>query len=129
MTNEKINRSNELTIEKLKAELLGFTGTENYYKHPLGLRYTDGVKHLAELAGAYWLLDAIASWQPKASKIDEEFQLWELTVNANRSAVLCFKQDSNLPAAIKQEIEYTDFPVGSFRLYVEQGIALLPSEH
>lgn len=129
MANNKISRSDELTIEKLKAELLGFTGTENYYKHPLGLRYTDGVKHLAEIAGAYWLLDAIASWQPEASKIDDEFQLWELTVNADRSAVLSFKQDTTLPAAIRQEIEYSDFPIGSFKLYVEQGIALLPSEH
>ena len=129
MTTEKINRSNELTIEKLKSVLCGFTGSECYYRHPLGLRYTDGVKHLAELARAYWLLDVIASWQPEAVKIDDEFQLWELTVNADSSAVLCFKQDSNLPAAIKQEIEYTDFPVGSFKLYVEQGIVLLPSEH
>lgn len=53
MTNDKTNRSDELTIERLKTELLGFTGSECYYKHPFGLLYTDGVKHLAEFAGAY----------------------------------------------------------------------------
>ncbi len=45
--------------KQLKAEPRQFTGTEQYYFNPLfeQFRYTDGVKFLAERAGAYWLLD------------------------------------------------------------------------
>jgi hypothetical protein len=119
----------ELTTCDLKAELAGFTGTTQYYRSALGLLYTDGVKHLAERAGAYWLIDAIASWQPKARCIDREFQLWELAVDHDRRAVLSFRRDTGLPADIQQKIEYTDFPQGAFTLYVEHGVLLLPSEH
>lgn len=45
-------------------DLSPFTGTEHWYKHWLGgLLYTDGVKYVADQAGAYWLIDAIASYQ------------------------------------------------------------------
>jgi hypothetical protein len=36
--------------------LEGFTGTERYYKHLLGILYTDGVKYLAQEAGAIFQL-------------------------------------------------------------------------
>ena len=40
-----------------------FSSTENYYSNKnYPFLYTDGVKYLAK-NGAYWLLDAIASWQ------------------------------------------------------------------
>jgi len=119
----------KLDLRTLNAELAGFTGTENHYQHWLGLRYTDGVKFLAERAGAYWLIDAIASWQPQASRIDPDFQLWQLTVGDDHTAVLTFQRDSDLPAIIRQEIEYTDFPLSRITLYVENGVLLLPSEH
>ncbi|HEY7116907.1 MAG TPA: hypothetical protein VH475_09990 [Tepidisphaeraceae bacterium] len=119
----------EIGICELKAELSGFTGTTQYFRHWLGLNYTDGVKHLADRVGAHWLIDAIASWQPEASRIDRHFQLWELSVDQDRRAVLSFRRDSGLPADIQQKIEYTDFPVGCISLYVENGVLLLPSEH
>jgi len=126
----KANHSHDdLTICDLKAELAGFTGTTQYYESPLGLLFTDGIKHLADRVGAYWLIDAIASWQPKARKIDPEFQLWELAVDHDRRAVLSFRRDDGLPTHIQQKIEYTDFPQGHIRLYVERGVLLLPSEH
>jgi len=50
------------------ASLDGFSGTENYYQHSSRLVYTDGVKHLVENAGAYWLLDIISSYQNMASR-------------------------------------------------------------
>lgn len=50
----------------LRNELQYFTGDSERWRHPLcrKLIYTPGVRHLAERAGAYWLLDAIASWLP-----------------------------------------------------------------
>jgi hypothetical protein len=44
-------------------ELSQFWGTENYHKHWLGLVYTDGIKAMAELCGAYWLIDVVASYE------------------------------------------------------------------
>jgi len=36
-----------------QSDLAQFTGTENYYNHHLGYRYTDGVKYLAEVGKCY----------------------------------------------------------------------------
>ena len=43
-------------------------GTENYWRHLFGLKYTDGVKAHADIAEAYWLIDAIASYQVELKK-------------------------------------------------------------
>lgn len=116
-----------------------FTGTENYYRHWMRkLVYTDGL-HYLEKNGAAWLLDVIASHQldPKLNKGNlKDFQLWELKVKDSKGIVTC-KEDSDKPAAVTQEIEYTDFPLESIKIFVELGsldgvneckIAMLPSE-
>jgi hypothetical protein len=115
----------------LEHELRQFTGSEHHYRHRLGFVYTDGVKYLAEKAGAYWLLDVIGSYQERrelrAARL-VDFQLWELKVNDNKTcAVRCF-EDSGMPPAIEQQIEYTDFPLASVKLYLENGCLMLPSE-
>ncbi len=46
-----------------ETDLNQFTGTECYYAYLVGLKLTDGVKFMADKAGAYWLLDIIASYQ------------------------------------------------------------------
>ena len=45
-------------------DLAQFTGDIERYRHPLNHQviYTPGVHYLAEQAGAYWLIDAIASY-------------------------------------------------------------------
>jgi hypothetical protein len=109
-----------------------FTGTDNWYRHQSGLLYTDGVQYLAEEAKAYWLLDAIGSYQNQLRKrggMFAEFQLWTLNVATNKAATLECRGDSNLPPIITQVIEYTDFPLATFKLYVEGNVLLLPSEH
>ena len=115
---------------ELRASLRTFTGTTEYYQHPSGMRFTDGVHFLAETAGAYWLLDLIASWQPKVLRDPwlQEFQLWELFVRDDKSATLVCSRDSE-DKAFQQEIEFTDFPLEYVKLYVERGVVLLPAEH
>jgi hypothetical protein len=112
------------------AKLRSFTGTVDYHAHPSGMRYTDGVAYLAEEAKAYWFLDLIASWQPKARRDPalQEFQLWELHVNEDASAAAVCSRDSE-DEAFRQRIEFTDFPQPYVKLYVEGGVILLPSEH
>lgn len=110
-----------------QAELEQFTGTENYYKHWLGFNYTDGVKYLAEIGQAFWLLDAIGSYQRKFKS--RAFQVWELQVKEDRKGVLTMKEDTGTPELVRQEVPYTDFPLESIKIWLIDGVAILPSEY
>jgi len=115
-----------------ETDLTQFTGTSQWYKHHLGLLYTDGVRYLAEQGGAYWLLDAIASWQlqpvVQQDQLLQSIQFWKLTVNEDCSARLICERDQG-DVAITQDIPFTDFPLREVRLYCQQGVLLLPSEY
>ena len=91
---------------ELRAALRGFIGTVEYHPHWSGMKLTDGVHFLAEEAEAYWLLDVIASWQPKALRDPalREFQLWELFVRTDRTATIVCSRDSE-DVAFRQHIE------------------------
>ncbi len=121
------------TPNELLTQLRNFTGTEHLYRHWLGYHYTDGVFHLAESAGAHWLLDAIGSYQATRRIRDDtmlrEFQVWELHVNLkNHSADLrCLRDTDDL--VFHQHIPFTDFPLSQIKLYLRDGILLLPSEY
>ena len=129
---------------------LATCGTEQWHKHYLGLVYTDGLKFVADVCGAFWLLDAVASWQPKIVKAMEEhklrpFQVWRLHfcphARSEPEWVLdCwsdtpgYKGGEDGPASIElasQAIGYSDFPVGlsPFEFWVEGNVALLKGEH
>ena len=105
-------------------DLCQFTGTEHYYKHWLGINYTDGVKFMAERGKAYWLIDAIASYRRK-----EPFQVWTLEVAEDKTAVLRMREDTDKPALVKQEIPFTDFPLRKIEFYLIDGVLILPSEY
>ncbi len=115
---------------RLKAELRQFTGTEQYYYNPLfkDFKYTDGVKFLAERAGAYWLLDYIFSNQPHRSLKGETFQVWKVRVNQDDSATLTV-EDGNDNVLTTFRIEYTDFPLEEFNLWLIDKVLILPSEY
>jgi hypothetical protein len=116
---------------ELEADLCQFTGTEAYHKFsPFSkLVLTDGVKYLCEKAGAYWLMDAIASYQKRcnADEMLRAFQIWTLTVEDSSGTLKC-ERDTN-DVAITQNIPYTDFPMPSVKLYCIDGVILLPSEY
>ena len=126
-----------LTIEQLQSELNGFCGTENYYRHFTGGKFTDGVKHLADRAGAYWLIDAVFSYQGEKWVKFVPFQIWTLkvirdTLGKNKTepmAILEMKEDTDQPVLVSQKIPYTDFPKGEVKLYLIDGVLLLPSEY
>jgi hypothetical protein len=82
---------------------------DEYYRHWLGVIYTGGVRMMAETAQAYWLIDAVASYQRDPRVKGEEFQTWTLKVNADKSATLTMTDGNTGPARITQHIEFTDF--------------------
>lgn len=113
--------------EALK-DLNNFNGTENYYQHgPLfpNVVYSDGVQFLAVNADCFWLIDAIASWQPKCQKDESlrDMQFWTLRPHQvsdtpqpgeNRAmATLVCERDTD-DVAFSQDIPFTDFPFEAF---------------
>jgi hypothetical protein len=103
-----------------------FTGTDKYYKHFLGILFTDGIKYVADEAGAYWLIDAIASYQPRLRQ--EEFQSWTLKKNENDSWTLS-ATDGNDRELVRQEIEFSDFPRDKMNFFLCNKTLMLPSEY
>lgn len=110
--------------------LAQFTGTERYYRLNRKCVYTDGTKYLANTAGAYWLLDAAASYLLEIG-LDDWFVLVRLVVNDSK-AVLTL-EDGNGSVRAQQNIGYTDFPLGAQVLYAcwdsEHWVLMLPSEY
>jgi hypothetical protein len=139
-------------VKEFKRNLGYFTGTEQWTRYacpcPHIVLLTDGALYIAEHGGedgntAYWLIDAIASYQGEAALKRHAFQVWKLSVlppdpeippisvaavlrskqpadqdrNPHRHAVLtCTNGDEKQLA--RQEIDLTDFlPIGDVTIY------------
>ena len=127
------------------ADIAQFYGTERYHRwSPLfrNMVLTDGAEYVAENGGAhgaYWLMDAIASWQPELRKHADQrlrdMQFWTLTVHEDKSAELVCLADNGEPPAAQQHIEYTDFDLPTIDLWVgpveedRKRVIMLPSEY
>lgn len=121
-----------------------FTGTIDYTRYsPIfpALVLTDGalyVAHNGGVSGAFWLMDAIGSYQSTLLKKHAEWapymQFWKLEVK-DKSAVLTCREDSGMDPVITQEIEYTDFDLPEITLWVaplgdgKHFVIMLPSEY
>ena len=112
------------------AQLTQFTGTERYYRLNRKCLLTDGAKYLAEGAGAFWLMDAAASYLIELGT-DDWFVQVVLKVTGS-SAVLTL-EDGNGGVHARQEIPYTDFPIPQYTLYAcwngSDWVLMLPSEY
>ena len=114
--------------------LAQFTGSEKFYRHITFRKfvYTEGVKYVAEEGQAYWLIDAILSWQgdPKIKNdiMLQRIQFWDLKVFDDNSATLSCLRDKN-DIAITQKIEFTDFPLKNIQFYLSNNTLMLPSEY
>lgn len=127
--------------------LHGFCGTDTYHRwSPLfpHMLLTEGALYVAENggeSGAFWLMDAIASYQPKLRKHADprlhEMQFWKLTVVENgghKGAVLECRADSDEKPVVQQHVEFTDFDLPQIELWVGPAdgkcqVILLPSEY
>jgi hypothetical protein len=148
-------KSAEEQVREFRRDLGQFTGTEQWTRYPLLcphiLLLTDGALYVAEHGGeagrtAWWLIDAIASYQGEAVIKHQDFQVWKLFVHPpdeaglaqntamaglqsqpgqapekpfnphRRATLIC--TDGNEKELVRQEIDMTDFlPVGEIRLY------------
>lgn len=103
------------------------TGSEQLFRYRGQAVFTEGVKEVADVAGAYWLIDAIFSYGRK-----EEFQVWHLDVVGSK-AWLSMQEDTEAPVLVLQEIEFTDFPEGQWKFYLvvnpDQAVLMVPNEY
>lgn len=113
-------------------DLSQFTGTEQYYKWSVlfpNFVLTDGAKYVAETCGAYWLMDAIASYKQRYDK--EGFAVAHLK-KAKKGWVLTI-DDGNDNVLATQKIEFSDFPLDEIKLYAVQSgdlwVMMLPGEY
>jgi uncharacterized protein DUF6876 len=119
------------------SDLKQFTGTDVWYRHGLyrKVSYTEGVKYMADHAGAYWLIDEIALTQLSEKKVREEpMQFWKLQKDAKGHGALLTCEDGGKDGnssriVYKKKIEYTDFPLFSITLWFTDSVILLPSEY
>jgi hypothetical protein len=115
--------------QALLHELAHFTGDLDRYRHwTRRLIYTPGIQHLAEKAGAYWLIDLIASWQIQPNVAAECFQVWTLVVRPNRTATATATGEDQA-VLTSQDISHTDFPLTEITVWLIDGTLFLPSEY
>jgi hypothetical protein len=118
------------SAQEIQDGLAQFYGTEQYHKLNAfsNLKATDGVAWLCQNADCFWLIDIICSYQKKCMKDQMlcDMQFWTLTAKNNKGLVICERDTGDI--AIKQVIDYTDFPLPEIKIWVENGVMMLPSE-
>jgi len=122
-----------MNATQIQSELKYFKGTTTYTKHlfpglsPILL--TDGCNYIREKCHAYWLFDAILSYQENKLK-GVKFQVWDLQLQEkDLTWVLTCREDKGKPAIVKQVIPYSDFPLQKLTIWVIDKVALLPTEY
>jgi hypothetical protein len=116
--------------DALRKELRQFTRSPSHHPHPSAyLAFTEGVAFLVERARLQWLIHLIAFWQPHALKDAwlREFQLWELRVADGKGTLTCLYAADDI--AFRQRLGQADSALDYVRLYVQDGVLMLPSEH
>jgi len=119
---------------EIREELKQFHGTAEYHKHLFPGRspilLTEGCKFIRDESKAYWLFDAILSYQASRELKNVNFQVWELKqLRKDLTWQLTCREDTGKKPLITQSIEYSDFPLDYIKIWVIDKVALLPSEY
>ena len=124
-----------LDPQELRTSLDNFTGTAQYHRLWDTTVLTDGAQFLADTAGAFWLMDLIASHLPDVPSTDN-FAVAALTVDRGAADFVLSRDRDNGKAVdvfAIQHIEATDFPLDEIVLFVgrdaEHWVIMLPSEY
>lgn len=106
-----------------EADLRQFQGGDGQYASGLFHKVivSEGVHYVREAGNAYWLIDAICAHMPKVLEHHDQrlqdFQVWTLKVNPDKSAALTCIADSDEEPVVTQKLEYTDFPLPEVKFY------------
>lgn len=123
--------------ERINDYLAQCNGADTVYRHLFNrFVFTEGVKFVADVAGAYWLIDAVASHQLNHRAVAQAngFQVWRLKHNKTGSGAVLTMDDGGQDGGeakvlVRQRIPFTDFPKGcEVVLYLEDGVLMLKEE-
>lgn len=111
----------------LRADLAQFYGSEHLYRHTFnGVLYTEGVRHFAETAGAYWFLDILAT-EPAILRQARGFAAVTLAVDDDETAWIIVT-DGNENQVYSHWFGFTDCPPGTWKFFFENMTIMLPGE-
>nr|WP_236638947.1 DUF6876 family protein [Leeuwenhoekiella aestuarii] len=100
----------------------------------LRVKYTEGIKYLADHAQSHWLITDAAivckSLKNKSSFILILFKRNPQSVQerTHKEARITYA-NGNGTILMEQEYEYTDFPLDELRLFFVDGMLMLPNEY
>jgi len=119
--------------ENIAEYLANCNGFDTVHRHWLGGKYSAGVHYVAEQAGAFWLIDAVFSHQSaKVRQACDGFQHWTLTLNKTGTGAVLTCTDGGIDGTTKkvvtQKIPFTDFPLKSIEMFLENGVLMLKQE-
>ena len=125
-----MDKKPKLTETDFRRNLENFTGTQEWYRHPLNrsVLYTEGAQYVAETCGAYWLLDEIALNQMLKEVKKEEFQVWKLVVDVAKSSGVLTCEDGDYHLVFEKKLDFTTFPFSGIEFFFENNTIYLPSE-
>ena len=131
----------KLTKEEFKLGLKQFRGTSEYHEHifpgVLALKLTDGANFVRQEAQAGWLFDAISFFQSHRLIIPLPIQFWRLRKVKDQFLLECIPDEQwlskhkliNRTSIVNADCIGKTFPVEHFEIWVQDGVAMLPSEY
>lgn len=94
---------------------------------------TDGIVTMAKKAEANWLVTDIAIACSGNVGIKDlknlDFTLITFEVKEDKTASWIVQEDSDQPVLYYHKYDYTDFPVGTWKIYIRDHVMMLPSEY
>lgn len=127
-----IQTKEQLEKKELLSDLQYFHCTTQYYQHKIingqSMNISDGCEFLRQNAECFWLFDIILIQQATELMKMELFQVWNLSRQDDDSWLITCT-DGNSITLYKQRLAFSDFPLSGISIYVENGVAILPSEH
>ena len=117
-----------INAAEFKNHLNQFTGTDRWYRHGLNKAclYTDGVRFFVEEAGAYWLLDILAT---EFFELQRKVGFLSVTLKVAGNQASLLVEDGDYKELACKFIEYTDCPEGEWKFFFTNEVLLLPSEY
>jgi len=119
------------STQEIQALIDQACGTGYYYRFSIFRNapvVTDGVIALAHAAECFWLLDLINSYQSN-KRLDKDFQFWELKVNPKDHSAVVHGCNDTHQRIITRRMNYTTFPLAYLKLYLCNGVIMLPGEY
>ena len=126
----------QMTSTEFTRSINGFFGTSNYYEmkanEHLKLLLTDGCEWVRETLDAYWLFQEILYSQVRLEIQNLSFQVWILWLDKDEDGeywvLRCEDGDKDV-AMVQMLLNDVTFPVEDFRVFVVDGVVMLPSEY